>query len=176
MPRAGLAPLELRARDRALFASDLHLHDADPDTAGAFFDALAREAPGASHVFLLGDLFEAWVGDDDASAVGARLAGALDALARDGTRVYLMRGNRDFLLDAAVGAAGAGAAASAGGAAQAFSARCGATMLADPCAIVAFGTRVLLSHGDALCTFSCDHSGRIIARLCQPRLAHSSRT
>ena len=71
--------ITLGGTDRGLFASDIHLDDHDPATARLFFEMLAREAPGATHLFLLGDLFEAWVGDDDDSAVGQQL---LHALAR----------------------------------------------------------------------------------------------
>lgn len=141
--------LVLAGADRALFASDVHLDDRDPATADAFFGALAREASAATHVFLLGDLFEAWVGDDDTSAVGRRAAQALASLAARGCRVFLMRGNRDFLLDVPLPAAPAGD--------RCFSAQAGATMLADPCAVSLFGTPALLSHGDALCTDDADY-------------------
>lgn len=144
------APLALHGDDRALFASDIHLHDADAGTADAFFAALAREAATASHLFLLGDLFEAWVGDDDTSAVGQRLASALAAISHAGTRVYLMRGNRDFLLDVPLERAPDSSDASSD--ATPFSARCGATMLADPCPAVMFDAPALLAHGDAFCT------------------------
>ncbi len=163
-PHAAALP-ELNGEDRALFASDVHLDERDAATERMFLDALAREGEAASHVFLLGDLFEAWIGDDDPGALGQRVAQRLAALARAGTRLYLMRGNRDFLLDAplpvqrdvdlprSTAATGnAGAPGRASRTARAFSARCGATMLADPCSIVLFGTPTLLAHGDALCT------------------------
>lgn len=150
--------IELRGGDRALFASDVHLDERDPLTADAFFDSLAREAPGASYLFLLGDLFEAWVGDDDPSPLGERLARALEGLAEAGMHVFLMRGNRDFLLDVPVPGAAAGATAEDGRpSVRPFSARAGATMLDDPCPVLLFGTPALLSHGDALCTDDADY-------------------
>jgi len=142
--------IELRGADRALFASDVHLDERDPLTADAFFEALARESAGATHVFLLGDLFEAWVGDDDPGAIGRRALDSLAALTAAGRRVFLMRGNRDFLLDVPLaGAAGASVAP--------FSARAGATMLADPTRVLLFGRPALLAHGDALCTDDADY-------------------
>ena len=125
---------ELRGEDRALFASDVHLDERDAATERMFLDALAREGEGASHLFLLGDLFEAWIGDDDPGAPGKRVAQHLAALARSGTRLYLMRGNRDFLL-------GTG-----------FAATVGARLLPDPCVIELHGTRVVLAHGCLLYT------------------------
>lgn len=117
-----------------LFASDLHLSDADPATTAAFLDFLAGPARKAAALYLLGDIFEYWIGDDDDDALNARIATALRALADGGTRVFLMHGNRDFLLG------------------HAFAARAGATLLDDPHPVEAFDRRLLLSHGDALCS------------------------
>jgi len=150
--------IDLRGGERALFASDVHLDERDPLTADAFFGNLASEARGASHLFLLGDLFEAWVGDDDPSPLGERLASTLAAIAGEGTRVYLMRGNRDFLLDVPLPDPAASAAPERRRVpATPFSARAGATMLDDPCPVLLFGTPALLSHGDALCTDDTDY-------------------
>ena len=125
-----------------LFASDTHLAAEAPGTAARFLDALEREGPGAPHLFLLGDLFELWVGDDGADPLAARLAEVLRGLAARGVSVRLMRGNRDFLLDVPrPGASEAG-----------YGARCGATLLDDPCPVELHGVPALLSHGDALCT------------------------
>ena len=123
------------------FASDLHLSEDDPATAQRLLNALDTHAASFAHLFLLGDLFELWVGDDRpdplADALGERIAG----LARAGTRVWAMHGNRDFLLDVPVpGREGPGWARSHG-----------ATLLADPCPIVLHDEAALLSHGDALC-------------------------
>jgi len=131
------------ARDEpVVFASDTHLAPEAPGTAERFLAELARHGPAAAHLFLLGDLFELWVGDDGADPLADRLATALARLSAGGTRVWLMRGNRDFLLDVPL----------PGASAQAFSARCGATLLEDPCPIRLHGVPVLLAHGDALCT------------------------
>lgn len=125
-----------------LFASDMHLSSESPGTEALFLEHLAQHAPGAAHLVLLGDLFEMWVGDDGADAVAGRLADALARLVAGGTRVWLMRGNRDFLLDVPI----------PHGPQQSFSARCGATLLPDPCPLALHGVPALLAHGDALCT------------------------
>jgi len=136
------------ARDEpVLFASDTHLAPEAPRTADRFLAGLERHGPAAAHLFLLGDLFELWVGDDGADPLADRLAGLLARLSAGGTRVWLMRGNRDFLLDVPlldVPLPGASA--------PTFSARCGATLLDDPCPILLHGVPALLAHGDALCT------------------------
>jgi UDP-2,3-diacylglucosamine hydrolase len=134
--------LRIPRDEPALFASDVHLAPEHPGTADRFLAALDRHGPGAAHLFLLGDLFELWVGDDGADALAARLAGSLARLSAAGTRVWLMRGNRDFLLDVPLPSAPG----------PAWSARCGATMLDDPTPLSLHGTPALLSHGDALCT------------------------
>ena len=139
----------MRQDDRALFASDMHLGEHDPATAEFFLQRLQAQAQGATHLFLLGDLFEAWVGDDWADPVCQRVIEALAGLARGGCRVHVMRGNRDFLLDVPLPAAPAQAAG--------FAARTGATMLADPCVVSLFGEPALLAHGDALCTDDGDY-------------------
>jgi UDP-2,3-diacylglucosamine hydrolase len=149
---AGALAVALGDGDRALFASDMHLDDREPATADAFFEALAGHGAKATHLFLLGDLFEAWVGDDDPSEVGQRLARALSSASAAGKRVYLMRGNRDFLLDAPLSTR----SGPAGGAAP-FSQRCGASMLTDPSVVSLFGVATMLSHGDALCTDDLDY-------------------
>jgi UDP-2,3-diacylglucosamine hydrolase len=119
---------------RTLFISDLHLDDARPQVTELFLRFLRDEATGATALFLLGDLFEAWVGDDDPAPVGAAVASGLRAVADAGTAVYFMRGNRDFLL-------GAG-----------YARRCGMQVLNDPSIVVLDGRPTLLLHGDLLCT------------------------
>jgi UDP-2,3-diacylglucosamine hydrolase len=99
-----------------------------------FLDFLAGEARQAQALFVLGDLFEAWVGDDEPGEPGASVCAALKALADSGVPVFLMRGNRDFLF-------GPGIAA-----------RCGATLLPDPCVVDLHGRPTLLMHGDLLCS------------------------
>jgi UDP-2,3-diacylglucosamine hydrolase len=141
MPRRG-AVLRIPRDEPVLFASDMHLAAEAPATADRFLASLARHGPSAAHLFLLGDLFELWVGDDAGDPLGARLADALAELARRGVRIALMRGNRDFLLDVPV----------PGASVARFSERCGATMLPDPCPVSLHGRPALLAHGDALCT------------------------
>jgi len=113
------------------FLSDLHLTESTPRTVAAWADYMRRSAADA--IFILGDLFEAWVGDDARhSGFEARCAEVLaEAAAR--RPVHFMVGNRDFLLGDEMLAA------------------CGLRGLVDPTVIEAFGTRVLLAHGDALC-------------------------
>ncbi|MEK9775846.1 MAG: UDP-2,3-diacylglucosamine diphosphatase [Quisquiliibacterium sp.] len=151
--------IELSGNDRGLFASDIHLDDQDPDTARLFFEMLALQAPQATHLFLLGDLFEAWVGDDDNSQVGLRLEQTLAQLAGGGLQIFLMRGNRDFLIDVPLSSDGAGLGEHDGrpGPPAAFSQRAGASLLSDPCSVNLFGIPTLLTHGDLLCIDDTDY-------------------
>ena len=120
---------------RALFISDLHLTGERPASNEAFFAFLEEAVPGADALYILGDLFEFWVGDDDlADPLNAIVAGFLATTAQHGTPVYVMHGNRDFLV------------------AGAFCKAAGAQLLADPTVVDLFGTRTLLMHGDTLCT------------------------
>lgn len=129
-PVAG--PLEVPAP--AWFISDLHLTPGMPRTLAAFERVLERAAQDARALFILGDFFEFWVGDEETDSPFARqIAGALRALAGRGVPVYLMHGNRDFLLG------------------RRFAAAAGATLLPDPTVILCAGHRVVLSHGDMLC-------------------------
>lgn len=117
-----------------LFASDLHLSDADPATTAAFIAFLRGPARQASALYLLGDIFEYWLGDDDDEALNAQIAAELSACAADGCAIYCLHGNRDFLLG------------------PAYAQQAGAQLLDDPHTLDAFGLHLLLSHGDALCT------------------------
>src|SRR6185436_4590920 len=113
----------------SIFASDLHLAPERPRIVESFFDFTAGTASRAEALYLLGDLFEYWVGDDDlAGAFNAAVADALGRLTRAGVAVFLMQGNRDFLLG------------------QAFAARSGAQAIADPALVDLYGTRTLLMH------------------------------
>ena len=118
----------------ALFISDLHLDDSRPAVTELFGRFVEGEARGAEALYILGDLFEAWVGDDDPSDAGAFVAAKLRALSRSGVPVFFMHGNRDFLLGAA------------------YADRAGMTLLPDPTVILVGGRPVLLMHGDTLCT------------------------
>ncbi len=122
-----------------LFVSDLHLDAARPRLVALFLDFLRDEAAHADALYILGDLFEYWVGDDDPQSVGSEVADGLSALARTGAPVHFLRGNRDFLL-------GAG-----------YVARAGFAILPDPCVIDLYGRPTLLMHGDLLCTDDADY-------------------
>lgn len=117
-----------------LFISDLHLDPARPEITRLFGAFVDGEARGADALYILGDLFEAWVGDDDPSETGAFVAERLKGLADSGVPVGFMHGNRDFLV-------GAG-----------YARRAGMALLADPTRIDLYGRPVLLMHGDTLCT------------------------
>ncbi|PCM45460.1 UDP-2,3-diacylglucosamine diphosphatase [Marinobacter sp. ANT_B65] len=117
-----------------LFISDLHLEESRPDITGAFLRFLEKEAPGAEQLYILGDFFEAWIGDDERTPLQDQIATALHTLSTNGTRIFLMHGNRDFLLG------------------EDFCKRAGATLLDDPTLINLYGTPTLLMHGDSLCT------------------------
>jgi UDP-2,3-diacylglucosamine hydrolase len=117
-----------------LFASDLHLDSESPWAIDAFVAFLQGPARHADALYLLGDLFEVWVGDDDDNPDNARTCDAIAALTRSGVPVYVIHGNRDFLLGAA------------------FERRTGARLLPDPVTIDLHGVPTLLSHGDVFCT------------------------
>jgi len=117
-----------------LFISDLHLDPARPEITRLFGGFLDGEARGAEALYILGDLFEAWVGDDDPSDTGAFVAAKLKALADSGVPVSFMHGNRDFLL---------------GGD---YARRADMALLTDPTRIDLYGRTALLMHGDTLCT------------------------
>ncbi len=132
-------PQALQAALPATFIADLHLSEDDPGTVAAFVDFLAGPARASASLFILGDLFEYWAGDDDAdTALSLRIRQALRALATHGVATFFMRGNRDLLIGSA------------------FATAAGLRLLADP-TLVRFGAgdnapTVLLSHGDQLCT------------------------
>lgn len=137
-----MARIVLSNCDVALFASDMHLGDHDPGTATLFLEALQSAGSTATHVFLLGDLFEAWVGDDQPDIVARAALALFGRLTATGCRIFAMRGNRDFLLNLPDGR---------------FSALTGAVMLDDPCAVTLFDEPVVLAHGDALCIDDADY-------------------
>ena len=119
--------------------SDLHLDESRPDITRAFFDFLKGPAAGAEALYILGDFFEVWIGDDDDAPLVAEVAQQLQEYAAAGTKVFLMHGNRDFLLG------------------EAFARRCGAELLADPSLVELAGQPVLLMHGDSLCTLDQEY-------------------
>ncbi|MBU1426991.1 MAG: UDP-2,3-diacylglucosamine diphosphatase [Gammaproteobacteria bacterium] len=119
----------------SLFISDLHLSTAHPRSTELFLRFAADIAPEAEALFILGDLFEYWAGDDDLNdPFHQRICNTLRELNARGTRIFIMHGNRDFLMDEELGSA------------------CNATLLDDPTLIDLYGTPTLLTHGDTLCT------------------------
>ena len=116
------------------FISDLHLDASRPAITQLFLDFLTGAPDRYSELYILGDLFEAWIGDDDADPHHARVQDALRATTDAGVRGSFMRGNRDFLVG------------------RAFAERTGFELLDDPTIIDLFGCRTLLMHGDTLCT------------------------
>jgi len=117
-----------------LFISDLHLDTERPRITELFGRFLREEARGADALYILGDLFEAWVGDDDPSETGALVADALRAVAGSGTPVSFIHGNRDFLLG------------------HDYARRAGMAILSEPSVVMLYGRPALLMHGDTLCT------------------------
>ena len=119
----------------SLFVSDLHLATERPRIVEQFFSFMRGPAREADALYVLGDLFEYWIGDDNAEdPLNASVASAFAALAASGTPVSFMHGNRDLLVG------------------REFANRAGAQMLDDPTLIDVHGTRTLLMHGDTLCT------------------------
>ena len=117
-----------------LFVSDVHLGADSAAAIEQFLEFLSAHAARAETLYILGDLFESWVGDDDRSVAAQRVCAALLALTGSGVPCFVLHGNRDFLL-------GAG-----------FGARTGCRLLTDPVVAELDGERVLITHGDALCT------------------------
>ncbi|AIC21041.1 MULTISPECIES: UDP-2,3-diacylglucosamine diphosphatase [Pseudomonas] len=117
-----------------LLISDLHLEEERPDITRAFLDLLGGRARSAQALYILGDFFEVWIGDDAMTPYQLSICQALRELSDSGTQVFLMHGNRDFMLG------------------KAFCKAAGATLLKDPSVVDFYGEPVLLMHGDSLCT------------------------
>jgi len=120
------------------FIADLHLSPQRPNAIRLFEQFLRRGARRLESIYILGDLFDYWVGDDGAEALGHRAVEAALRAAAAGTRIFFMRGNRDFLIG------------------DDFARRSGCELLPDP-AIINPGRRILLTHGDALCADDTEH-------------------
>jgi UDP-2,3-diacylglucosamine hydrolase len=134
-----------------LFISDLHLDASRPDITAQFLDFLRTDAREAKAVYILGDLFETWIGDDDPDADKQRIQTALRELTAAGVPCFVMHGNRDFLIG------------------EQFLRITGCQLLQDPTTVVLDGERVLLLHGDLLCTV--DHAYQRLRRLTRNRFA-----
>jgi UDP-2,3-diacylglucosamine hydrolase len=117
-----------------LFISDLHLSFEKPELTRRFVTFLQQRAPQAQALYILGDLFDAWIGDDDPTPPNALIRKHFKQLTASGVSVYFLQGNRDFLLG------------------NAFCAAAGINLLAETVVIDLFGTPTLLTHGDLLCT------------------------
>jgi len=116
------------------FISDLHLSPARPDITALFLEFLATDARRSAALYILGDLFDAWLGDDDNSQFAADIKKGLKQLTKLGVPVYFMAGNRDFLVG------------------QMFAAATGVVILPEGHTLNLYGQRILLLHGDSLCT------------------------
>lgn len=117
-----------------LLISDLHLEEQRPDITRAFLGLLDGQAREAEALYILGDFFEVWIGDDAMSPFQVSICQALRQLSDSGTNIFLMHGNRDFMLG------------------RAFCKAAGCTLLSDPSVVQFNGEPVLLMHGDSLCT------------------------
>jgi UDP-2,3-diacylglucosamine hydrolase len=118
---------------KTFLVSDLHVDAAHPEIAQQFLAFLAGEARSANALYILGDLFEAWLGDDDPDPAARAIIAALRSLVDSGVAVYVMHGNRDFLIG------------------ERFCRETGATLLDEGTVVDLHGRRALLLHGDSLC-------------------------
>ncbi len=116
------------------FISDLHLQPAKPGITQCFLSFLEKKAPQGDALYILGDLFDAWLGDDDITPFSQSIIHGIKQLRQKGIPVYLMQGNRDFLMG------------------RRFAAACEAELLPEMHLVLLYGTPTLLCHGDHLCT------------------------
>ena len=121
------------------FISDLHLSDKHPELTQAFFKFLNESKEACTHLFILGDLFETWIGDDDDLPLHLEIKQALLSFTTNGPETFFMHGNRDFLVG------------------ESFAKETGITILPDPYSLDINGQNVILSHGDFLCTDDQDY-------------------
>ena len=116
------------------FIADLHLSEDRPDITACFLSFLANQATNAQKLYILGDLFEYWIGDDDTAPFIWQIADALKALSESGTEIFFIQGNRDFLLG------------------KKYATKAGMTLLDDVTLIKLYGREAIIMHGDTLCT------------------------
>lgn len=140
-----------QALGRALYCiSDLHLSDEQPALTALFEQFIQQIQADCAELWILGDLFESWLGDDDDSAVGAIVAQLLQSLSLRGVQIKLLQGNRDFLLSAV------------------FASRCGATLVADETLLSFNGFNLRVLHGDSACTDDLAYQNwRAVSRSCE---------
>ena len=119
---------------RILFISDLHLEKSRPDITRTLLQFLAINSGKCAALYILGDLFEDWIGDDEQSPLIDEITSALRGFHVAGSSIYLMHGNRDFLIG------------------DNFARRCGAELIEDPCILKTEASHIVLLHGDTLCT------------------------
>ena len=117
-----------------LFIADLHLQTEEPAITAGFLRFLAGEARHADALYILGDLFEAWIGDDDPNPLHCEMAAAIHALVTSGVPCYFIHGNRDFLVG------------------PRYARESGMTLLPEEQVLTLYGHRLLIMHGDTLCT------------------------
>lgn len=132
-------------KKKTLFISDLHLQESTPEINNQFFSLLRYAMQHAEALYILGDLFEAWIGDDDPSTFAANIKSALKLATNQGLAIYIIKGNRDFLLG------------------KRFEYETGCVILADETVVILGSEPILLMHGDTLCTkdFSYQKSRRV---------------
>lgn len=116
------------------FISDLHLEEERPDITGAFLYFIDKIQSQAEALYILGDFFESWIGDDEDTDLQVLIKQRLSAFSQTGKKLYFMHGNRDFLVG------------------ELFAEQTGAQLLDDPCVVNLNGVDTLLMHGDSLCT------------------------
>jgi len=119
---------------KIIFISDLHLEERQPDITALFFQLLAQAIQEAEALYILGDFFEVWIGDDDLTAFNQSIIAALKKATDQGLPIYVMHGNRDFLIG------------------KKFLQMTGCKLLPDETVITLYGVPTLLMHGDTLCT------------------------
>ena len=117
-----------------LFIADLHLQTEEPAITAGFLRFLRGEAKSADALYILGDLFEAWIGDDDPNPLHREMAAAIHALVDSGVPCYFIHGNRDFLIG------------------KRYARESGMTLLPEEQVLDLYGRRILIMHGDTLCT------------------------
>ncbi|CNI57545.1 UDP-2,3-diacylglucosamine diphosphatase [Yersinia enterocolitica] len=122
-----------------LFIADLHLSVQEPAITAGFLHFIQREAIHADALYILGDLFESWIGDDDPEPLYQQIAAALKLLQQHGVPCYFIHGNRDFLLG------------------KRFASESGMTLLPEEKVVDLYGRKIVILHGDTLCTDDADY-------------------